>query len=548
MNFIDTSGMLGVMLFGGFELLVLLFVLLVTMLVVASIVVAVIVLTRNRKQPTPAPPTVPPAPPVKKFCPQCHQEMPSNVAEGLCPACLMKAAMGTQPGAGTPPAENAPSGWTIEDIRKAFPQFEIIELLGQGGMGMVYKARQPQLDRFVALKVLSPELSKDPAFAERFSREAKALARLNHPNIVTVFDFGKAGEIYYFVMEFVDGMNLWQLEQAKKRLSPEEAFAIVPRICDALQYAHDEGVVHRDIKPGNILIDNRGRVKIADFGLAKIVHKDAAHPPLTQPKVTMGTLQYMAPEQMETPMSVDHRADIYSLGVVFYEMLTGELPMGRFAPPSEKVQVDVRMDEVVLRALEREPARRYQQVSEIKERVETVSAGPEQSSAESETPTTQSSSAIAWAIAAVVLVLALIGGGIWLGKIKTPVRAAAAKASTATASAAAPAATAINDAGGEACSDVVVHSAAFGRGTHVVDVTARVIELLRTEPKGFSARNDWLHADPLPYNKKTLVINYDYQGKPYTLMVHGGSKVSCDLLIENAQKKMEKQRGNDVAE
>jgi serine/threonine protein kinase len=262
-----------------------------------------------------------------------------------------------------------------EDIAQAFPQLEIIGAIGRGGMGTVYKARQPQLDRLVALKILSPELSRDPAFAERFSREAKALARLNHPNIVTVYDFGKSGAFYFFIMELVDGLSLWQMEQAKKPLAPEEALAIIPKICDALQYAHEQGIVHRDIKPANILLDKKGGVKIADFGLAKLLGAETRGMGLTQAQAAMGTPHYMAPEQWEKPLTVDHRADIYSLGVVFYEMLTGELPLGRFPSPSRKVQMDVRLDEIVLRALEKEPALRYQQASEVKCAVETVVAG-----------------------------------------------------------------------------------------------------------------------------------------------------------------------------
>jgi hypothetical protein len=246
-------------------------------------------------------------------------------------------------------------------------------------MGAVYKARQPGLDRVVALKILPPEVGQDPSFAERFSREARALARLSHHHIVTVHDFGRAGALYYFVMEFVDGSDLRQLI-AQRKLEPREALAIVPQICEALQYAHDEGIVHRDIKPENILIDRKGRVKIADFGLAKLLHRGAGGAPhsgrpftLTGSQQVMGTPHYMAPEQMERPLAVDHRADIYSLGVVFYEMLTGELPLGRFAPPSQKVRIDLRLDEVVLRSLEKEPERRYQHASEVKTDVETIS-------------------------------------------------------------------------------------------------------------------------------------------------------------------------------
>src|SRR5712692_9194174 len=137
-------------------------------------------------------------------------------------------------------------------------------------MGAVYKARQPGLDRLVALKILPPDAGRDPAFAERFTREARALAKLNHPNIVGVYDFGQTDGQYYLIMEFVDGLNLRQVLRAGE-LKPQEALRIVPQICEALQFAHDEGIVHRDIKPENILLDKKGRVKIADFGDRKSV-------------------------------------------------------------------------------------------------------------------------------------------------------------------------------------------------------------------------------------------------------------------------------------
>jgi hypothetical protein len=264
-------------------------------------------------------------------------------------------------------------------------------------MGAVYKARQSGLDRLVALKILPPEVGKDASFAERFAREARALARLSHQHIVTVYDFGQAGGSYYLLMEFVEGANLRALI-AGRHLEPREALGIVPQICEALQYAHDEGVVHRDIKPENILVDKKGRVKIADFGLAKLLDPGAAGaravqrpPALTGSQQVMGTPHYMAPEQMERPLSVDHRADIYSLGVVFYEMLTGELPLGRFAPPSSKVRIDVRLDEVVLHALEKEPERRYQRASEVRIDVEHISHSPQ-----SHSPAPQLSIGAAW--------------------------------------------------------------------------------------------------------------------------------------------------------
>jgi tRNA A-37 threonylcarbamoyl transferase component Bud32 len=311
-----------------------------------------------------------------RLCPQCGSRMPADAPEGLCPKCLL--AERTSTAATEPPRSGVSSGYqghftapTPEELADLFPQLEILELLGQGGMGAVYKARQPGLDRFVALKILPPEAVRDPAFAERFSREARALAKLNHPNIVSVYDSGKAGDLYYFIMEFIDGVNLRQLIRTGHIL-PREALQIVPQICDALQFAHDEGIVHRDIKPENILLDKRGRVKIADFGIAKLLGSKAVEYTLTGPWQVMGTAHYMAPEQMAKPQEVDHRADIYSLGVVFYELLTGQLPIGRFAPPSKKVEIDVRLDQIVLRALESEPERRYQHVSDVKTEVETI--------------------------------------------------------------------------------------------------------------------------------------------------------------------------------
>ncbi|MEK6262566.1 MAG: serine/threonine-protein kinase [Planctomycetota bacterium] len=309
-------------------------------------------------------------------CPQCGAELPAKIAEQLCPKCLMAAGFGTDATVLTDEVKPKPgrSGdsfvtATIEELNVLLPQFEFLELLGRGGMGAVYKARQKDLDRVVAVKVLPRELADAPSFSERFTREAKALASLNHPHIVTVHDFGQVDGQFYLVMEFVDGVNLRQALQAGG-LKSEQALAIVPQMCDALQFAHDAGIVHRDIKPENILLDKRGRVRIADFGLAKLVGQTDVN--LTGQYQVMGTLRYMAPEQMEGSHGVDHRADIYSLGVVFYEMLTGEIPMGRFAPPSKRVAIDVRLDEVVLRALEREPEQRYQQASEVKTQVELL--------------------------------------------------------------------------------------------------------------------------------------------------------------------------------
>ncbi|MFA6543423.1 MAG: protein kinase [Limisphaerales bacterium] len=342
--------------------------------------------------------------PDESKCPQCSTPLPGGALAGLCPACLLK--MGATADTLTDAKQPAFQPPPVAELAALFPQLEILELIGKGGMGAVYKARQKQLDRIVALKILPPGIGDDPAFAERFTREAKALAKLNHPGIVTLYEFGvtsgsqpstlNSQPLYYFLMEYVDGVNLRQL-LAGSRVSAREALAIVPQICDALQFAHDQGIVHRDIKPENILLDRRGRVKVADFGLAKIMGADAersadfqiglmdASKPnepircsalLTDAGRVMGTPQYMSPEQIAAPGEVDHRADIYALGVVFYQMLTGELPGKQLQPPSAKVQIDVRLDEIVLRALEQKPELRYQQVSQVKTLVETIAATP----------------------------------------------------------------------------------------------------------------------------------------------------------------------------
>ncbi|KAF0175642.1 MAG: serine/threonine protein kinase bacterial [Limisphaerales bacterium] len=369
-------------------------------------------------------------PPQPNTCPQCSAVLPADAPQGLCPACLLAAvALPTEAGTAAPAKAPAP---TREQVATAFPQLEILELIGAGGMGYVFKARQPKLDRLVALKLLPQHLGADAAFAGRFEREGRVLARLSHPNIVTVHDFGfaRAGDwqspfpsprpptdgdykspalplspdaqpetpnsqpgtakpgFYYLLMEFVDGVNLRQAMRAG-RFTPVQALEVVPKICEALQFAHEQGILHRDIKPENILLDAKGRVKLVDFGIAKLVDDGRAELPpgldaeaaqqrgpatLTSATAALGTPSYMAPEQRDHPAEVDHRADIYSLGVVFYEMLTGELPVGKFAPPSAKSASDPRVDEVVLRALEQQRERRQQSAGEVKTQVETIAA------------------------------------------------------------------------------------------------------------------------------------------------------------------------------
>ena len=311
-------------------------------------------------------------------CPRCGAKLIDNSVDGLCARCLGSLNFVTDTALPNLSHDNLPDVgstpkhpvFSPEELAVHFPQLEIIELLGRGGMGVVYKARQKSLGRLVALKLLAPERADDPQFAQRFTQEARALAALSHPNIVTIHDFGQAGGFYYLLMEFVNGVNLRQAMNAG-RLKPEQALAIVPPVCDALQYAHDHQIVHRDIKPENLLLDKEGRVKIADFGIAKMLGAESLVDfAESQPA---GTPQYMAPEQ-KLHLRTDHRADIYSLGVVLYEMLTGELPTAKLQPPSQRVRIDVRIDEIVLRALESKPELRFSTADEFRAQVHTVTS------------------------------------------------------------------------------------------------------------------------------------------------------------------------------
>jgi serine/threonine protein kinase len=308
-------------------------------------------------------------------CPRCGNPVDSESTLGLCPRCLLEAASGTDSRPEIVVTQAPPrrtESPTLEQLAPHFPGLALESLIAVGGMGAVYKATQKSLGRPVALKILHAEIAGEPGFAERFQREARTLASLSHPGLVAVHDFGQAGPFFYFVMEFVDGASLRQMIRAKS-VEPTAALTLVMQICEVLQYAHDHGVVHRDIKPENILVDRSGRVKILDFGLSKVVGAEPKSPLLTRSGQVMGTPHYMAPEQWERPLEVDHRADIYALGVVFYELLTGELPLGRFAPPSRKVEIDVRLDEVVLRTLDKEPALRYQHASDVRDDVDHIS-------------------------------------------------------------------------------------------------------------------------------------------------------------------------------
>lgn len=312
-----------------------------------------------------------------RTCPHCALPIPIGAPEGLCPRCVLTGAS-SPTDAGTPAGTASGQPPTIAEVAAAFPDLEVLSLLGSGGMGFVYHARERVSSREVALKLLPRKLAADPAFVERFNREARTLARLDHPGIVRVFHHGQSGGFCHLTMEYVDGANLRQAMRAG-RFTPVQALKIIPGICDALQYAHAHGVLHRDIKPENILLDSQGRVKIADFGIAKLLDEPTVTPPditLTRTGHRLGTPHYMAPEQVERPDLVDHRADIYSLGVVFYELLTGELPLGRFPAPSTKAYLDARVDEIVFRALAKERELRQQSAGQVKDEVEGLRQPP----------------------------------------------------------------------------------------------------------------------------------------------------------------------------
>jgi serine/threonine protein kinase len=256
------------------------------------------------------------------------------------------------------------------------PNLEITELLGHGGMGVVYKGRQRLLDRTVAVKVMRPDVQNDETFQERFLHEARMLAKLRHPYIVTIFDIGQSEQFYYLVMEYVEGPNLRQL-LADKLVSERDVLDFVPQIAEALQHAHETGVVHRDIKPENVLIDSLRRVRVVDFGLARLFGPGAQS--VVDDGRVSGTPAYMAPEQITMPWAVDHRADIYSTGVVFHEMLAGELPRADRLPPSRKGVSDPRLDPIVLRSLEIDRERRYQEARQLHAEIVAVARTPETS-------------------------------------------------------------------------------------------------------------------------------------------------------------------------
>jgi hypothetical protein len=268
--------------------------------------------------------------------------------------------------------ENAFSAPLIEELAPLFPKYQILSLIATGGMGAVYHAVQTVLEREVAIKILPVEFGKDPAFCEGFVAEAKAMARLNHPNLISVHDFGEVNGMLFNVMEYVPGHSLHDACNGSA-LDPMEVIRLMTGICQGLSHAHQHGILHRDIKPANILLDARLQPKIGDFGLARPLDLQ-----IEEGEAIYGTPGYTAPEVLAPPHTMDQRADIFSLGILLHELLTGLLPESDPRPPSVIAQCDPRFDAVVRKAAHPNPQERYQSAAEIADDLQKIAstAGP----------------------------------------------------------------------------------------------------------------------------------------------------------------------------
>lgn len=257
---------------------------------------------------------------------------------------------------------------SVEEVGAMLPAYEVQRLIGQGGMGSVFAAVQRDLQRPVAIKVLAPALAETPGLSPRFRHESRLMASLQHPGVVQVYEAGETAEGHlYYVMELVEGEDL--ASRLRRGCLPlEDAVPLISQVADALHAAHRLGIVHRDVKPANIFLSPDGPPRLGDFGLALTAEQAAEALRLTRAGTTVGTLEYAAPEQLSRAHPVSPASDVFSLGVLTYEVLTGELPRGNFDPPSlRNPDVDAAFDSVVLRALQTDPARRHADAGEFRE-------------------------------------------------------------------------------------------------------------------------------------------------------------------------------------
>src|SRR5579863_1721542 len=323
-------------------------------------------------------------------CPQCHfDNPPGSIRCVKCDSDFNLAGV-TMPGAADTVATGVASGWSRPNLGPqkilSAPQalnpgsvlggrYEILQMLGEGGMGAVYKARDRELDRYVALKIIRPELANQPEVLRRFKQELILARKVTHKNVIRIFDLGEADGIKFISMDFIEGQDLRSLLNQKGKLSPEEATAIMLQVCQALDAAHAEGVVHRDLKPQNIMIDAQGRTTVMDFGIARSMELTG----MTQTGALIGTPEYMSPEQAKG-QEVDARSDLFTLGIIFYELLTGKTPyvsdtvvatllkrtQERARPPSQLEPTLPRyLNDLVVHCLEIDPRDRYQTASEV---------------------------------------------------------------------------------------------------------------------------------------------------------------------------------------
>ena len=258
----------------------------------------------------------------------------------------------------------------LEEVAELFPSYEIHRLIACGGMGAVYQATQRALDRSVAIKILPREFSTDRAFREGFEAEAKAMAKLNHPNLIGVYDFGEAGGMLFIVMEFVAGNSLYEASGGQA-VEPTETLRIVADVCRGLANAHEHNILHRDIKPANILLDMQANPKIGDFGLARASEKQ-----IEEGEQIFGTPGYTAPEVVTPPFTIDHRADIFSVGVMLHELLTGKLPDADRRPASHISGCNPRLDVVIQKATDPDPSKRYGSALDMADEMEAIQKSP----------------------------------------------------------------------------------------------------------------------------------------------------------------------------